>query len=81
MLYKTFLIIKFFGIFFLFFSILSISLFSFVSFFTFSLNPNLAVSFGSFLKYKIVYGITELFSIVALGFGFYENDDKFDYNN
>ncbi len=32
-------------------------------------------------KYKIVYGITELFSIVALGFGFYENDDKFDYNN
>ena len=32
-------------------------------------------------KYKIVYGIMEVFSIIALGFGLYEKEDKFDYNN
>ena len=32
-------------------------------------------------KYKIVYAIVEVFSIIALGFGLYEKEDKFDYNN
>ena len=32
-------------------------------------------------KYKIIYAIMEAFSIIALGFGLYEKEDKIDYNN
>ena len=32
-------------------------------------------------KYKIVYGISCLMSVISLGMGLYETDDKFDYDN
>ena len=32
-------------------------------------------------KYKIIYGFMEMFSLIALGFGLYEKEDKFNYNN
>ena len=32
-------------------------------------------------KYKIVYSITGLLSVISLGIGLYETDDKFDYDN
>ena len=31
--------------------------------------------------YRIIYGITGVFSLISLGLGLFEKDDKFDYNN